>query len=100
MSRSPFGVNDSPSKALNLGETADSCAFCAKDLARRARWQRIPQNILWLSRLQFLTAAKVHRSLSSLPKPCRRNAIRFAVTIRSRIAPLPLAGAHNSWPEV
>jgi hypothetical protein len=38
MSRSPFGINDSPFKALNLSETADSYTFCAKDLARRARW--------------------------------------------------------------
>src|ERR1700721_4806623 len=64
MSRSPFGVNDSPFKALNLGETADSFIFCAKNLARRARWQSDSPSILWLSQLQFLTAAKVRRSRS------------------------------------
>jgi len=46
MSRSPFGINDSPFKALNLSETADSCTFCAKNLARRARWQRFLKHSL------------------------------------------------------
>ena len=83
MSRSRFGINDSPFKALNLSalnlsETADSCTFCAKNFARRARWQSDSANILWLSQLQFLTAAKVRRSRNSLPETMhvKRNLLR------------------------
>ena len=63
---------------LDLSETADSCTFCAKNLARRARWQSDSPNILWLSQLQFLTAAKVRRSRSSLPETMhvKRNPLR------------------------
>ena len=74
----PVRINDSPFEGLNLSETADSCTFCAKNLARRARWQSDSPNILWLSQLQFLTAAKVRRSRSSLPETMqvKRNPLR------------------------